>query len=159
METLRGIVPSVPTETVEFSKVVPSKWKCDKCGVITLTLWRSSSALSPVHQNGTSRINGHSPHLTPFCAHRFCGQCLDTIFIGVQTVGKCPLDTISIQKKQVKSFLSLLFLFLCWLWSILLPSAFTPDYMMPTVNLERGFHWRPKCSLMITPNISLVVLR
>lgn len=100
METLRGIIPSVPTETVEFTKACPQKWKCDKCGVITVTLWRSSSLPTT---NGHSNGSLSSP-LIPYCAHRFCGQCLETIFIGVANVGKCPLDTVTIYKKQVTYF-------------------------------------------------------
>lgn len=107
METLRGIIPSVPTETVEFTKACPQKWKCDKCGVITVTLWRSTSTpttngYGSAHQNGgTPNTFNSGTSLVPYCAHRFCGQCLETIFVGIQTVGKCPLDTIPIYKKQV----------------------------------------------------------
>ena len=103
METLRGIIPSVPTETVEFTKTCPQKWKCDKCGVITGSLWRSSSAITNgyAHLNGGSMATSSSgSSLVPYCAHRFCGQCLETIFVGVQTVGKCPLDTVTVYKKQ-----------------------------------------------------------
>lgn len=110
METLRGIIPTIPTETVEFIKTVPQKWKCDKCGVITGTFWRSSPVVTNGHHrllNG-SNINGGllTPSPSPLstnCVHRFCGQCLDTIFIGIQTVGKCPLDSMTIYKKQVNS--------------------------------------------------------
>ncbi|KAJ6219402.1 hypothetical protein RDWZM_005214 [Blomia tropicalis] len=108
METLRGIIPNVLTETVEFTKSCPSKWKCDKCGVITSTLWRSSSSTITTngygHMNGNSSISSvpstSSSSLIPYCAHRFCGQCLETIFVGVHTVGKCPLDTVTLHKKQ-----------------------------------------------------------
>lgn len=102
METLRGIIPSVPTETVEFTKSAPTKWKCDKCGVITGSLWRCSAALTNgygAHINGNSTSGSNS--LVPYCAHRFCGICLETVFIGVHTVGKCPLDTVTVYKKQV----------------------------------------------------------
>src|SRR2546421_222188 len=107
METLRGIISSIPTETVEFTKACPQKWKCDKCGVITGTLWRSSSAISTAtttHANGYGgQMNGGlvNSSLVPYCAHRFCGQCLDTVFVGVQSTGKCPLDAVTIHKKQV----------------------------------------------------------
>ncbi|KAH9401295.1 TNF receptor-associated factor 4 [Tyrophagus putrescentiae] len=105
METLRGIIPSVPTETVEFTKSAPTKWKCDKCGVITGSLWRCSSALTNgygAHLNGGGGGNStSSSSLVPYCAHRFCGICLETVFLGVQTVGKCPLDAVTVYKKQM----------------------------------------------------------
>ena len=108
METLRGIIPSVPTETVEFTKTCPPKWKCDKCGVITSSLWRSSSAITTTtngygfsHLNGGITTQTTGTALIPYCAHRFCGQCLESLFVGVQTVAKCPLDTVTIYKKQV----------------------------------------------------------
>ena len=107
METLRGIIPSVPTETVEFTKSAPTKWKCDKCGVITGSLWRCSSALTNgygAHLNGGGGGGNStsSSSLVPYCAHRFCGICLETVFLGVQTVGKCPLDAVTVYKKQVR---------------------------------------------------------
>lgn len=103
METLRGIIPNVLNETVEFIKTCPPKWKCDKCSVIAPSFWRSSSAIATnvygSHLNG-SAINGSNSSLTS-CTHKFCGQCLESIFIGVQTAGKCPLDNVTIHKKQM----------------------------------------------------------
>lgn len=110
METLRGIIPSIPSETVEFVQTIPTKWKCDQCGVIVATFWRSSivantNGLPPILNGGTHTGSTTTPH----CVHRFCGQCLDTIFIGVQTVGKCPLDSLTIYKKQVNLSLDFFF--------------------------------------------------